>query len=239
MIALETHQRIAGFKTPKKQPSIVRNAMQTVRPTGRQRGRNAMDSEQMNGWFKKNFRIKNVKKATKAISIKNAVKVVKVATPLIKTAASFVPGGAVATGIIGKAQDLINKAKNSGVGQFVQKAAATKVGQAVIKNATPLVNSGINNLKNQIANGSPASSASVADSEIQEGVPNEAQTETLKNLKGEPNEAQNKTAEQLKGDGTETKKDNTLLYVAGGVAVIAVGAAVAMSKSNSSTNNQN
>ena len=78
--------------------------------------------------LKKNVRLRNV-------SIKNAIKVGKVAVPLATTAMSFIPGGGVASKILdSKVGKLLTKVKNGKVVKFATKIANSKVGKFAMDN---------------------------------------------------------------------------------------------------------
>lgn len=172
-------------------------------------GLNGYDQDGLNGLKIGSFIKRNVKSAKKDISIKNAVKVLKVAAPI---GLSFIPiaggtaskiGGKLLNGAGGKA-NLLGRAVSgvSGDGtknlfgrtaDFVKKGAKTKVGSSVIKLGAPLV-------KN-------AKTAALQKAGI---IANDAQLETLAEAKG--------TSPQEELDNiAPVAKDNTMLYVGGGI----------------------
>lgn len=128
--------------------------------------------------LKKNVRLKNV-------SIKNAIKVGKVAIPLATTAMSFIPGGGVASKILdSKAGKLFTKIKGSKAVKFATKIGKTKVGKFAINNVVKPT------IKNAISGGS---SQQVYDDSgqaevMQNATPTPQQLETIAQVKGVPAE---------------------------------------------------
>ncbi|MGC4041977.1 MAG: hypothetical protein QM710_14630 [Flavobacterium sp.] len=128
--------------------------------------------------LKKNIRLKNV-------SIKNAIKVGKVAVPLASTAMSFIPGGGFAGKILdSKAGKLFTKIKNSKTVKFATKIGKTKVGKFAVNNIVKPT------IKNAISSGS--SEQVYDDSGQAEVMPNATPTpqqlETISQVKGVPAE---------------------------------------------------
>lgn len=129
--------------------------------------------------LKKNVRLKNV-------SIKNAIKVGKVAIPLATTAMSFIPGGGVASKILdSKAGKLFTKIKGSKAVKFATKISKTKVGKFAINNVVKPT------IKNAISGGG---TQQVYDDSgqaevMQNATPTPQQLETIAQVKGVPSEA--------------------------------------------------
>lgn len=157
--------------------------------------------------FLKGIRLKDV-------SLKNAIKVAKVAAPI---ALSFIPvGGGAASSFAGKA---ISKLSKTGVGRVglkiansktvasISKVAKSEVGQAAIKLASPLV-------KN-------AKAALLEQTGV---LPNDEQLETLAVAKGtSPQQELDAIVAAAPTPGvTPAKKDNTMLYVGGGVLALGI-----------------
>ena len=128
--------------------------------------------------LKRNVRLKNV-------SIKNAIKVGKVAIPLATTAMSFVPGGGIASKILdSKVGKVFTKIKNSKAVKFATKIGKTKVGKFAINNVVKPT------FKNAISGGG---SQQVYDdsgqSEVmQNATPTPQQLQTIAQVKGVPAE---------------------------------------------------
>ena len=129
-------------------------------------------------FLKKNVRLKNV-------SIKNAIKVGKVAIPLATTAMSFIPGGGIAGKILdSKAGKLFTKIKSSKAVKFATKIGNSKVGKFAIKNVVKPT------FKNAISGGG---SEQVYDDSgqpevMQNATPTPQQLETIAQVKGVPAE---------------------------------------------------
>lgn len=129
--------------------------------------------------LKKNVRLKNV-------SIKNAIKVGKVAIPLATTAMSFIPGGGIAGKILdSKAGKLFTKIKGSKAVKFATKISKTKVGKFAINNVVKPT------IKNAISGGG---TQQVYDDSgqgeiMQNATPTPQQLETIAQVKGVPAEA--------------------------------------------------
>lgn len=129
--------------------------------------------------LKKNVRLKNV-------SIKNAIKVGKVAIPLATTAMSFIPGGGIASKILdSKAGKLFTKIKGSKAVKFATKISKTKVGKFAINNVVKPT------FKNAISGGG---SEQVDDNSqqgevMQNATPTPQQLETIAQVKGVPAES--------------------------------------------------
>jgi hypothetical protein len=189
-------------------------------------------------FLKKNVRLKNV-------NLRNAIAVGSIA-------ASFVPAGGVATklatkltklGKVGKLAKGAVKLANTKVGKFVMNKA--KQGRALyareanvvtqiavaqdVDTTTPNVMT-----PDQFSEVTAGTGAVQADAPVKtnvQSVPNEAQLETLSNIKEIPvdnlkEEAVNQITETTPPTET-TKKDNTMLYVGiGAVAVIGIGLAM-------------
>lgn len=161
--------------------------------------------------LKKNVRLKNV-------SIKNAIKVGKVAIPLATTAMSFIPGGGIAGKILdSKAGKLFTKIKGSKAVKFATKISKTKVGKFAINNVVKPT------IKNAISGG--GSQQVYDDSEqgevMQNATPTPQQLETIAQVKGipaenlssetqineaSPNDAQLETISQVKDIPIENLK---------------------------------
>jgi hypothetical protein len=174
----------------------------------------------LNGLKIGSFIKRNLKSASKDISIKNAIKVVKTVAPM---ALSLVPvvGGAVG-GVVGKVLTKVTTNKDGSanlVGRIadnVEKVANSNVGKSVVKLASPLV-------KN-------AKAALLEQTGV---IPNDAQLETLAAAKGTTPQqeldaivaaAPDAVALTAKTAAPSTPaKDNTMLYVGGGI--LAVGLA--------------
>ncbi len=161
--------------------------------------------------LKKNVRLKNV-------SIKNAIKVGKVAIPLATTAMSFIPGGGIAGKILdSKAGKLFTKIKGSKAVKFATKISKTKVGKFAINNVVKPT------IKNAISGGS---SQQIYDDSgqgevMQNATPTPQQLETIAQVKGipaenlssetqineaSPNDAQLETISQVKDIPIENLK---------------------------------
>jgi hypothetical protein len=128
--------------------------------------------------LKKNVRLRNV-------SIKNAIKVGKVAIPLATTAMSFIPGGGIASKILdSKVGKVFTKIKNSKAVKFATKIGKTKVGKFAINNVVKPT------FKNAISGG--GSPQVYNDSEqpevMQNATPTPQQLETIAQVKGVPAE---------------------------------------------------
>ncbi|WP_131494672.1 hypothetical protein [Flavobacterium aquatile] len=162
--------------------------------------------------LKKNVRLKNV-------SIKNAIKVGKVAIPLATTAMSFIPGGGIASKILdSKAGKLFTKIKGSKAVKFATKISKTKVGKFAINNVVKPT------IKNVISGGG---SQQVYDDSgqgevMQNATPTPQQLDTISQIKGVPaetlstdaefsqsvpNDAQLQTISQVKDIPVENLKD--------------------------------
>jgi len=128
--------------------------------------------------LKKNVRLKNV-------SIKNAIKVGKVAIPLATTAMSFIPGGGIAGKILdSKVGKVLTKFKNSKAVKFATKIGNSKVGKFAINNVVKPT------IKNAISGGG---SQEVYDDAqggevMQNATPTPQQLETIAQVKGVPAE---------------------------------------------------
>lgn len=191
-----------------------------------QDGLNGYDNDGLNGLKIGSFLKRNIKSAKKDISIKNAIKVVKTVGPM---ALSFIPvvGGA-ASGIAGKALNKITTNKDGsasligriatgksgdGTQNFIGRAASTiktaaktDVGQSVVKFASPLV-------KN-------AKAALLEQTGV---VPSDEQLQTLAELKGTtPQQELDAIVAAATPAVTPAKKDNTMLYVGGGVVALGI-----------------
>jgi hypothetical protein len=127
--------------------------------------------------LKKNVRLKNV-------SIKNAIKVGKVAIPLATTAMSFIPGGGVASKILdSKVGKLITKVKNGKVVKFATKIANSKVGKFAMDNVVKPT------IKNAISGGGSQSYSEAEQAPMMENAtPTPMQLETISQIKGVPSE---------------------------------------------------
>lgn len=128
--------------------------------------------------LKKNVRLKNV-------SIKNAIKVGKVAIPLATTAMSFIPGGGVASKILdSKVGKLITKVKNGKAVKFATKIANTKVGKFAMDNVVKPT------IKNAISGGGAQNNYSEAEQAqlMENATPTPMQLETISQIKGVPSE---------------------------------------------------
>lgn len=128
--------------------------------------------------LKKNVRLKNV-------SIKNAIKVGKVAIPLATTAMSFIPGGGVASKILdSKIGKVFTKVKNGKLVKFATKIGKTKIGKFAVNNIVKPT------IKNAISGG--GSQEVYDDSGQPEVMPNATPTpqqlETISQVKGVPAE---------------------------------------------------
>lgn len=162
---------------------------------------------------------RNIKSAKRDISIKNAIKVGKVAIPLATTAMSFIPGGGIASKILdSKVGKLFTKIKGSKAVKFATKIGNSKVGKFAINNVVkPTV-------KNAISGGG---SQQVYDdsgqSEVmQNATPTPQQLETIAQVKGvsaetlatdtqsneaSPNDAQLETISKVKDIPVENLKE--------------------------------
>lgn len=128
--------------------------------------------------LKRNVRLKNV-------SIKNAIKVGKVAIPLATTAMSFIPGGGIASKILdSKVGKVLTKFKNSKAVKFATKIGNSKVGKFAINNVVKPT------FKNAISGG--GSQEVYDDSQgaevMQNATPTPQQLETIAQVKGVPAE---------------------------------------------------
>jgi len=124
--------------------------------------------------LKKNVRLRNV-------SIKNAVKVGKVAIPLATTAMSFIPGGGVGSKLLNsKVGKVFTKIKNGKAVKAITKVANSKVGQFAIKN---VIKPTINN--------------AMASSGLQPSYDNQEQAEVMQNATPTPQQLE--TIAQVKG----------------------------------------
>lgn len=203
--------------------------------------------------LKKNVRLKNV-------SIKNAIKVGKVAIPLATTAMSFIPGGGVASKILdSKVGKLITKVKNGKVVKFATKIANTKVGKFAIDNVVKPT------IKNAISGGGSQNNYSEAEQTqlMENATPTPMQLETISQIKGVPsetleagqslpNDSQLETISQMKdiplenlkqevasqkelavsGSDTASDKPNYTLPIVIGVGVVGAVLLATSSKSN-------
>lgn len=127
--------------------------------------------------LKKNVRLRNV-------SIKNAIKVGKVAVPLATTAMSFIPGGGVASKILdSKVGKLLTKVKNGKVVKFATKIANSKVGKFAMDNVVKPT------IKNAISGGGSQGYSETEPTEMMENAtPTPEQLETISQIKGVPSE---------------------------------------------------
>jgi hypothetical protein len=162
--------------------------------------------------LKKNVRLKNV-------SIKNAIKVGKVAIPLATTAMSFVPGGGIASKILdSKVGKVFTKIKNSKAVKFATKIGKTKVGKFAINNVVKPT------FKNAISGGGTQQVYDDAPQGevMQNATPTPQQLETIAQVKGvpaetlatdtqvneaSPNDAQLETISQVKNIPVENLKE--------------------------------
>ena len=156
--------------------------------------------------LKKNIRLKNV-------SIKNAIKVGKVAIPLATTAMSFIPGGGIAGKILdSKAGKLFTKIKSSKAVKFATKIGKSKVGKFAINNVVkPTFKNAISGGGSEqvyddtpqgevMQNATPtpqqlqtiaqvkgvSAESLTSDSDVNEASPNEAQLEAISKVKDIP-----------------------------------------------------
>ena len=200
--------------------------------------------------LKKNVRLKNV-------SIKNAIKVGKVAIPLATTAMSFIPGGGVASKILdSKVGKLFTKIKNGKAVKFATKIGNSKVGKFAINNVIKPT------IKNAIAysdveqgevmqnatptpqqletiaqvKGVPAETLAT-DTQVNEASPNDAQLETISKVKDIPVEnlkeevaAQKEMAKNE--SATPTDKPNYTIPIVLGVGAVGAVLLATSSKSN-------
>ena len=176
--------------------------------------------EGLNGWKIGKFIKRNVKSIGKDVSIKNAIKVGKVALPI---ALSIIPvvGGSIG-GVVGKVLSKVTTNADGTanlVGRIVdgvEKVANSNVGKSIISLAKPLVKNATASILQQ--NGE---------------IPNDEQLATLADAKGTTPQQEldamvtAKTAETAKTatPTAEPKKDNTMLIV-GGVAAVGIAYAV-------------
>ena len=128
---------------------------------------------------------RNIKSAKKDISIKNAIKVGKVAIPLATTAMSFIPGGGIAGKILdSKVGRVLTKFKNSKAVKFATKIGNSKVGKFAINNVVKPT------IKNAISGG--GSQEVYGDAQggevMQNATPTPQQLETIAQVKGVPAE---------------------------------------------------
>jgi hypothetical protein len=172
----------------------------------------------LNGLKIGSFIKRNLKSASKDISIKNAIKVVKTVAPM---ALSLVPvvGGAVG-GVVGKVLTKVTTNKDGSanlVGRIadnVEKVANSNVGKSVVKLASPLVkNAKTAFLQEQGEILTDEQAVTLAE---QKGTTPQQELDTMVNAKVA---ATAKTATPA----TPAAKDNTMLYVGGGI--LAVGLA--------------
>lgn len=156
--------------------------------------------------LKKNVRLKNV-------SIKNAIKVGKVAVPLATTAMSFIPGGGIASKILdSKVGKVLTKFKNSKAVKFATKIGNSKVGKFAINNVvkptikTAISGGGTEQVYDDSGQGEVMQNATptpqqletiaqvkgvpaetlASDSQISDSSPNDAQLETISKVKDIP-----------------------------------------------------
>lgn len=127
--------------------------------------------------LKKNVRLRNV-------SIKNAIKVGKVAVPLATTAMSFIPGGGVASKILdSKVGKLLTKVKNGKVVKFATKIANSKVGKFAMDNVVKPT------IKNAISGGGSQGYSEAEQAQLMENAtPTPEQLQTISQIKGVPSE---------------------------------------------------
>lgn len=127
--------------------------------------------------LKKNVRLRNV-------SIKNAIKVGKVAVPLATTAMSFIPGGGVASKILdSKVGKLLTKVKNGKVVKFATKIANSKVGKFAMDNVVKPT------IKNAISGGGSEGYSQAEQVQLMENAtPTPEQLQTISQIKGVPSE---------------------------------------------------
>lgn len=127
--------------------------------------------------LKKNVRLRNV-------SIKNAIKVGKVAVPLATTAMSFIPGGGVVSKILdSKVGKLLTKVKKGKVVKFATKIANSKVGKFAMDNVVKPT------IKTAISGGGSGGYSEVEPTEMMENAtPTPEQLQTISQIKGVPSE---------------------------------------------------
>lgn len=135
---------------------------------------------------------RNVQSAKRDISIKNAIKVGKVAIPLATTAMSFIPGGGIASKILdSKAGKLFSKIKNGKAVKAITKVANSKAGQFAVKNVIEPT------IKNAISGGGsePVYNDAQEQEVLQNATVTPAQIETIAQVKGVPQESLTAEAE--------------------------------------------
>lgn len=200
---------------------------------------------------------RNIKSAKKDISIKNAIKVGKVVVPLATTAMSFIPGGGVATKLLNsKVGRAFTKVKNGKAFKAIDKVVKSKAGQFAVKNViNPTIKNAIagqntkvsfedapQNEVMQNATPTPAqlqtlSQLSTASETGSDSLPNQAQLETLSDVKDIPLENLKEEVatqkEALKNESQDpTKKTDYTIPI-----VVGVGALGAVLLATSSNNN--
>lgn len=205
------------------------------------------------GFFRKIGKQISIKNIKKAANLKNLIQVGTLA-------ASFVPvGGAVAGKLAGKLDKL---GKVGRLAKGAVKLANTQVGKMVIEKAKQgIAMSGQENqvltqiaVANDVDTSTPnvlepqefeevtqntnlqQANAPVVNSSAPANVPNDAQLQTIANLKNIPAENLKEEVATTTTATTDVKKDNTMLYLGAG-AVAVIGIALAMSKGSSTQTN--
>lgn len=201
--------------------------------------------------LKKNVRLRNV-------SIKNAIKVGKVAVPLATTAMSFIPGGGVASKILdSKVGKLLTKVKNGKVVKFATKIAKSKVGKFAMDNVVkPTIKNAISGVGSQdysdaeqaqlMENATPTPEQLQTISqikgvpsetlEVNQSLPNDSQLDTISQMKDIPLENLKQEVavqkEQAVSGSTTSDKPNYTVPIVIGVGVVGAVLLATSSKSN-------
>lgn len=128
---------------------------------------------------------RNLQSAKRDISIKNAIKVGKVAIPLATTAMSFIPGGGVASKLLdSKVGKLFTKIKNGKAVKAISKIAHSKVGEMAVNNIIKPT------IQNAVSGGASQTDPSEPQAEVmQNATPTPQQIETIAQVKGVPQES--------------------------------------------------
>ncbi|WP_395074573.1 hypothetical protein [Flavobacterium sp.] len=171
---------------------------------------------------------RNIKSAKKDISIKNAIKIGKVAIPLATTAMSFIPGGGIAGKLLdSKAGKLFNKVKNSKVSKFATKIGKSRIGKLAINNVVKptIKNAFAGNQAQPVYNNIQQMETSEPVEAMPNATPTPAQLDTIAQVKGVtaetlttgtstgeavPNEAQIDTLSQVKDIPAQNLKEEAL-----------------------------
>ncbi len=172
--------------------------------------------------FLKKIQIKKVGKALKQVSLKNAVKVVKIAAPI---AVGFIPFGGGAAG------KLTSKLLNSKVGKVASKLSKSKVVKSVVKVSKTKVGAFVVGQAKQAANNKiQAITTSNTDNANQEQDSSQDSSQepvgTLTPVKQTSSNTSSSSQESSNQTGSVAEntapKSNTIMYVGGAVALAGI-----------------